>query len=309
MYNEINDIEQTVQHCIRQKAGKYTWEIVLIDDCSIDGTYEFCYKMFSTYSNIQILHNTVNKGVSYSRNCGVNAATGDVMIFLNSDELVDADFIERIDQHYNKNADYIFPLSRVHNRDSLYGCFRDCYRLKKYNRPNLFMWSQGFSCKKECFMKVGGFDIRYPGCGGEDWDFVSKLDLLYLNRVVDWNITVQHTVPEKLRDILWHIFNRGRGSAFYDFIYKKKDPIKHLLKKFASILILIGLGLLLNWTLVISYLVYSFCKLVLDAYRMQKGYESQRCSIVVFYILDKLIRNVGYDINAFLHIIRGIHYD
>ena len=309
MYNEINDIANTVQHCIQQKNGDYSWEIVLIDDCSTDGTFEYCYKEFSSYPNIHLMRNEVNKGVSYTRNIGVEAAAGDIVIFLNADELVDSCFIQKINQHYVNSADYVFPLSRVYNRTSPYGCFRDCYRLKKYNRPNMFMWSQGFSCKKECFSKVGGFDTRYPGCGGEDWDFVSRLDMLYLNRVVDWSITVQHTVPEEAGNVLWHMYNRGRGSSYYDFIYNKKNPLKHLLKKCAYILFLLGIGLIINWSLSISYIIYSFCKLFMEANGMRKSYESPKYSIIAFYYLDRVLRNIGYDVNACRHLYKGIHYD
>ena len=158
-------------------------------------------------------------------------------------------------------------------------------------------------------MKAGRFDTRYPGCGGEDWDFVSRLDLLYLNRVVDWNITVQHTVPEDIKGILWHIYNRGRGTSYNDFIYNKKDPLRYLSKKGASLLVLLGVGLLIDWDIFIFYIVYYLCKLFIEANKMRKGYESPKYSIIAFYFLDKFIRSIGYDMNAFRHITGGIHYD
>ena len=298
MFNEEHDIEATVDRVLAQEHQYFEMEIILIDDGSKDGTYRLCTERYASNSAVQILHSEENRGVSHARNIGVEASSGDVVIFLNADELVEPDFLRRIDQHYQKNADYVFPQTRVRNCNTAYGMFRDRYRLTKYSRPNTFMWSQGFSCRKELFIQAGGFSESYPGCGGEDWDFVSRLDMLYKNRVVDLNIVVKHTVPEKTKAVLWHMYNRGRGSSYYDLIYRKKSPYTYLLQLIVHI---VAMCTVLVW----DYRILLCAAILVGANAIYSGWKlCERGNkgvhyIVFFSIADKVIRYLGYSINMF----------
>lgn len=64
-------------------------EIVIVDDCSSDGTFQILIDMASNYrGSIKILieKNSVNRGVSFSRNKGWELATCSFIAFLDADD-------------------------------------------------------------------------------------------------------------------------------------------------------------------------------------------------------------------------------
>jgi len=305
MYNEEKDIHETVDRCLAQVTTDFDFEIILINDGSTDNTFQICEDLYSANKRIRLLNEPINKGVSHARNIGVSESNGDVVIFLNADELIESNFLLNLNEHYgSKNADYVFPQTRVDNTDTMYGLYRDCYRLTKYHRPNLFMWSQGFSCKKKLFESVNGFSESYPGCGGEDWDFVSKLDKLCKNRVVDTSIVVKHTVPCGLNNVLWHMYNRGRGTAYYDLIYKKKEPLYHILKIIVYIIIFCAL-IMLDSTAAIIIIIIQLFSLLIYGLKISQASKKHRVQIIFMHILNCGVRSIGYNVNMIKHIKKG----
>lgn len=305
MYNEENDIQETVNRCLTQETADFDYEIILINDGSTDNTFQICSDLYSTNKRIHLLNEPVNNGVSRARNIGVLESDGDVVVFLNADELIESDFLLNLHEHYgSKNADYVFPQTRVDNTDTIYGLYRDCYRLTKYHRPNLFMWSQGFSCKKQLFEKVNGFSESYPGCGGEDWDFVSKLDNLHKNRVVDTSIVVKHTVPCGLNSVLWHMYNRGRGTAYYDLIYRKKEPLHHILRLIVFIIVFCVL-IMLDSNVALVVVIIQLYNLLNDGAKISQASEHKKIRIILMHIINCSIREIGYNANMIKHIKKG----
>lgn len=80
--------EKFVDNLIRSiKTQVYSnWELILIDDNSIDSTYNICCKNIS--SKIHLFRND-GKGVSAARNMGIKKAKGDFIAFIDSDDQVD----------------------------------------------------------------------------------------------------------------------------------------------------------------------------------------------------------------------------
>lgn len=295
IYNEQNDLQNTVNSCLKQEFPADQYEVILIDDGSSDNSYILCKQQYNQISNVVILHYSTNKGVSYARNCGVKASSGEVLVFLNADEIVPCDFLKRINKHYEKGADYIYPQTRVLNRKRIYGLYRDCYRQYKYDTPNSFLWSQGFSCKKNIFYDVNGFNERYPRCGGEDWDFTTKIEKLAANRVVDLSIIVRHKVPEKIGDIVWHMYNRGRGSAYFDLIGKNKSPKHYLVKEVFYNLVVLGVFIYKPLVSVLYFAdkLYIFLN---NTYKMYKhsGLQRRYFSVFSMAVLDTILRKISY---------------
>ena len=63
------------------------YELILIDDCSTDASLKIAYKYKSNH--VKVLKNTSNLGLSETRNIGIKNASGDYIIFLDSDDYIE----------------------------------------------------------------------------------------------------------------------------------------------------------------------------------------------------------------------------
>lgn len=83
-------------------------EIILVDDGSTDGTALLCDTLVREDSRIRVIHQE-NAGVSTARNAGIAAATGNHILFIDSDDAVDSIELTHILTDPNCNfVDWVF---------------------------------------------------------------------------------------------------------------------------------------------------------------------------------------------------------
>ena len=71
------------------------WECILIDDGSFDRSGEICDAYAAADARFRVIRQA-NGGVSAARNTGLAAAKGDYVAFLDSDDRLTPDFLERL---------------------------------------------------------------------------------------------------------------------------------------------------------------------------------------------------------------------
>ena len=62
-------------------------EIIIVDDCSNDGTIDIIKKYANEHGNIKYIINDINQGVGASRNTGIAMARGEYIAFLDHDDM------------------------------------------------------------------------------------------------------------------------------------------------------------------------------------------------------------------------------
>ena len=101
-YNCIKSLECCVGS-IRQQT--YTsFELILVDDGSADGSGELCDKFAAEDTRIRVIHKP-NGGVSSARNAGIDAVTGEYITFCDSDDYLEPDYLETLVQSAEANPD------------------------------------------------------------------------------------------------------------------------------------------------------------------------------------------------------------
>lgn len=85
----IYNAEHTIARCINSICfpAEENIEIILIDDGSTDKSFNLCQTLAQTNKNIKLIHK-VNGGVSSARNSGIEAASGEWITFIDSDDLI-----------------------------------------------------------------------------------------------------------------------------------------------------------------------------------------------------------------------------
>lgn len=82
-------------------------EVIIIDDGSIDQSGRMCDEFSEKYKHIKIIHNS-NQWIGMARNCGLDNANGDFIMFLDSDDWLEYDIIAKlVEKGIKTNADII----------------------------------------------------------------------------------------------------------------------------------------------------------------------------------------------------------
>lgn len=92
VYNAAHTIERCVDSIA--SSGGEDVQIILIEDCARDNSWEACQRLARKYSTVTCLRNERNRGVSHTRNRGLEAATGEYLLFVDSDDYVAPDYVE-----------------------------------------------------------------------------------------------------------------------------------------------------------------------------------------------------------------------
>jgi glycosyltransferase involved in cell wall biosynthesis len=119
-YNSKKFLKQTLESANKQEfEGKF--EILVIDDCSTDGSFEFAQSLAEKYSNIKVYQTPTNGGgPAWARNLGVKKANGKYVSFLDADDLWHPNKIQKQFELAEKSGcqfistkKYIFPENSI----------------------------------------------------------------------------------------------------------------------------------------------------------------------------------------------------
>ncbi len=94
----VYNVEEYLPKCLDSIVNQTykNLEIVCVNDCSPDN----CDKILQDYANrdkrIKIVNREKNGGLSAARNTGMDAATGEYIYFIDSDDWIDLDYIEQM---------------------------------------------------------------------------------------------------------------------------------------------------------------------------------------------------------------------
>jgi len=100
-YNALNDLQECLASLERQDYEEK--EIVVVDDASTDGTPGFL-EHFKDQAKIKVLTlaNKKNLGVAGARNTGIDHATGDIIVFTDSDCVAERNWISELVRIYDQ---------------------------------------------------------------------------------------------------------------------------------------------------------------------------------------------------------------
>lgn len=92
-YNSEKYIVETIESVRSQTLQD--WEMVIVDDCSIDGSVEIAQRFTEIDERISLIRFKSNLGVAMARNRAIAAARGRYIAFLDSDDLWKPEKLEK----------------------------------------------------------------------------------------------------------------------------------------------------------------------------------------------------------------------
>lgn len=106
LYKTEPFIEESIHSVLRQSYQNI--ELICINDDTPDGAFEVCKKYQKKHRCIKLLENNENRGLEYTRNRGLDEMTGEYVLFLDSDDTIAVDMLERmVNVAMSENSDVI----------------------------------------------------------------------------------------------------------------------------------------------------------------------------------------------------------
>lgn len=107
VYNSHNYLPKCLDSVLNQKT-KYKYEVICVDDGSTDNSLEILKVYKERYPQILNVVSQKNTGIAGARNKGITHAKGEYIGFIDNDDTISIDFVEKVmDRAYGKNVDIV----------------------------------------------------------------------------------------------------------------------------------------------------------------------------------------------------------
>ena len=102
----VFNVESYLSKCLESVLNQTLTdiEIICIEDCSTDNSTNILIDYAKIDDRIITIFNEENHGLSYNRNKGINAASGEYLLFLDSDDYLELDSLEFLYKEAVKNS-------------------------------------------------------------------------------------------------------------------------------------------------------------------------------------------------------------
>lgn len=173
----LHHLLESLPHFLEQNNT----QVIVVDYSCPDRTAEVIKSKFDGVTVVEVTDEP-EFNVCRARNIGAKSATGEYLVFLDADVIIEDDLMETVDPHIKENAFHMFPGSGDIEKVGIHG-----------------------SCivHKKIFETAGCYDEAMRGYGGEDKDLYYRFILSNIKQVIldDTVIrrVIQHKDEERLR--------------------------------------------------------------------------------------------------------------
>ena len=197
VYNAEKYLNETIDTIKNQSFSN--WELIIVDDGSIDNSKEICTKLMNDDKRIKYIFQE-NLGVSHTRNVALENAQGKYIVFVDSDDLIHEDYLKILINSIEKNNSDISVCNFIERKISNTGKVEDITR-EFYPKEVMEM-----SEMKDYIMDFGNSGLLNPL-----WNKIYKREIIENN-----NITFDEKVETGEDFISYRSYNRGMSDSSYN---------------------------------------------------------------------------------------------
>ena len=180
----INEIQEAMT-----KLQAYSYEIILVNDCSPDNTFEVIGELCQKYSNICGVNLAKNFGQHGALMAGFHQVTGDILVCLDDDGQTPADEVDKLLAEIENGQDVVYA-RYDHKKHSLFRNFGSWVNEKMaqflLGKPKELFVSSYFATRRFIVDEMLKYENAYP--------YVIGLVLRTTKRIT--NVTVNHRERE-----------------------------------------------------------------------------------------------------------------
>lgn len=220
------------------EKGQGKGEIIVVDDASTDGTFEWLHEH---YSQVRVIRNPKNLRFAESCNSGVQAAKGEVVVLLNNDVEPHAEFLIPLLSHLEDSKVFAVGCREINRFEGKAliggrGVMAFMRGLVVHWRPKdqespATAWVSGGSAayRRDLWLELGGFDRLFRPAYEEDRD-------------LSWQaVKAGYKLVFEPKAQIWHDHEMTNRSVFGSWmieLYSMKNQLLFVWKNISSVSLL-----------------------------------------------------------------------
>ena len=218
-YNYAQYVGEAIESVLNQTYKNL--EIIVIDDGSTDDSLD---EIDVYQSKIRIVARE-NRGVVYTRNEGISLAKGEFICFLDADDYLDRDYIEKTVNCAIKNkSDVVYTNFKKVGAETEVSSFHE-YNLEELKNGNFIHVS---SLIRRSALSGVRFDEELSGKTHEDWDFFLSMGVGGARMTICKNTFLNYRIHNAGRNNTMTLgAERLRYMSIYSYIIRKHIKAGH----------------------------------------------------------------------------------
>lgn len=218
-YNRKEILHKTLLAISEQSISANNYEVIVIDDGSTDETEEMISQLkqkFPIHYQYQ-----ANSGRASARNKGIKLAKNEIIIFIDSDIVVNQTFVEA---HLKKHEEYPTAIVNgiVVNTANFENPRSEKFKITDHSRASFATGNS--SVRKSMLLKAGMFDEDFNQYGWEDLELGHRLLALDLKKVKASDAIGYHYNPPVSMAYLPQMLIKERERGKMAILFYRKNP-------------------------------------------------------------------------------------
>ncbi len=246
----VYNVEKYISKCLESVVNQTykNFEAIIINDGTLDNSQEIIDKFVKLYPNIFKSFIKKNGGLSDARNFGIKYAKGEYLVFLDSDDFIDSNYLEELNKAINENEKVDLIRVSIKSNDSSYNMLsKEKFDYKVISGQEAFIYLRE---KRICIETVCSYCVRLDFWKKNDFKFskgkyhedfgIMLIVLLKAKKVVIintlcYNYIIRENSIMTDKDYKKKIKRVYDKLEYYDNILKEIDNIKNISKKAKNI--------------------------------------------------------------------------
>jgi glycosyltransferase involved in cell wall biosynthesis len=234
-YNRAHLLSFCVEKLLHQRFDDY--QLIVIDDGSTDETPRIMERI--KHPKLTFIRYQENKGQPVVRNKGIEEAGGEIIIFVDSDVLVDRNFIR----------DHV-RLQGKRDKLIVQGLVRHIRKIESYGKFTLRidglclagLVTQNVSVKKKYLEEVGGLETSFgTTMGYEDIELGRRLKKIGLKTLYAWRSCLAwhvdgYNTDERLNSVFNKSYQFGKNAVLFSRMYGRNVAARHMKKNYVYLI-------------------------------------------------------------------------
>jgi len=215
-WNQLALLQRLVNQLLKQSFERGRYEIIVVDDGSTDGSREWLQSLPA--ADVRVVLGAKDRGRAASRNVGIRAAQGDVVVMIDGDHTVEPDFLTiHAARHERQRCVIVGKSDFAEHRETralnLYLNRGGAAKLPPDSPlPGRYFLTRNCSAPRDLLLQVGLFDERFRVWGGEDLDLGVRLEESGVPIFGEPRALAIHHHHRSLPDLLEQLVIYGRES-------------------------------------------------------------------------------------------------